>query len=247
MISFENPNRFIPFSFTHWVILILAIFIVLISPAFKKLSDSSLSKISNFISWGYIAFFPIHLLVYIFLVKTFNIVYDLPILQICGVSSLATSLYLLTRNRNFYLISYFWGFGAMLASFLTPALLEDFPHIYYYLFWGSHLVIITTITFIYNIYPIKVSYKDVWKSFLFFLIYVAIVYPINVIINANYGFVRSIPEGNSFLDIFGPQWSQAPYYYIPAVLIIIGLFHLFYFVPIWYNHITRNTLKSLSK
>ena len=225
---------FSPYGFSHfWVILVsfLIVFAVYISKQWHLKNQLALSRV---IIWGGLSFFPIHFLAYFFIVKSFDIRFDLPILQICGITLFSICLFLLSKKpvwmTFFYNILLFWGISAMLASFLTPALKEDSPHIYFWLFWLSHWAIVYVLSFVLIVSSIKIRYINLWQSVGVLIIYAIIIYPFNQITNSNYAFLISKPEIIHFGSLGGVNFDQSPAYILPALLVIIALFHMIYAV-----------------
>jgi hypothetical integral membrane protein (TIGR02206 family) len=225
-------GTFVNFGLTHWIAIFCGLTAYFTSIWFAKKSQdqNKVEKVLKFIAYSILLFFPLHLIFYIFVLRSFNFKWDLPILQICGLVSVFLSLFIFTKKAIYFKLVYFWGLSAMLTSFLAPDLRDNFPHIFYFLFWGSHIVIISVLAFVFKLRAVKISYIDIWQAFFIFLIYVFLIYPINHILNANYGFVREIPDGNLMISFFGSFWSQSPFYFLPAGFIILALFHVLYFL-----------------
>ena len=227
---FEESKLFIQFGLSHVLVIVTTALLVLVVYKTKNWHVKHVDLLSKVISTLGVLFFPIHFIVYKFVINTFDIRYDLPILQVCGIITASVCVYLITKKEIFYKIICFWGISAMLASFFTPALLEDFPHIYFWLFWVSHWVIVYVISFIIFVLPKNIKYIDIWKSTAALAIYAFIIYFFDIFTHSNYGFMIDKPAGIQFTTLFGIDFNKSPYYLIPATLIVIILFHLIYVI-----------------
>jgi uncharacterized membrane protein YwaF len=118
----------------------------------------------------------------------------------------------------------------MLTSFSTPALKEDFPHIYFWLFWLSHWAIVYILSFVLMIKYKTIAYINLWQSVFTFLIFLMLIYPFNVATNSNYAFLITKPEIIHFGVIAGVDFDVSPNYILPAILLGIIVFHLVYFI-----------------
>ncbi len=225
---------FQPFGPSHLLVILFSFAIIFLVHQSRNWHIRHQNIISKIISWGIFSFFPLHQLYYFLVLKTFNISFDLPMLQICGVTLICAGIYLNAKTPKLqqfsYNIIFFWGIPAMLASFFTPALKEDFPHIYFWLFWVSHWLIVYILSYVFIIKSRQVRYINLWQSVLALAIYVAFIYPFNLLTGSNYAFLMQKPEIIHFGFLSGIDFDQSPAYLIPATIVIIILFHLVYAV-----------------
>jgi len=226
------PPLFQPFGFSHFVVILLSFAIVFLVYRSRDWHYRHQKIVLKIISWGGLSFFPIHFLGYFFVLQTFDIRYDLPILQICGITLACSSIFLLTKKAKLqeftYNIILFWGVSAMLASFLTPALAEGFPHIYFWLFWLSHWAIVYILSYIFIVKPRNIDYQSLWQSVSTLIVFALIIYPFNLFTNSNYAFLVTKPAMIQFGVWGGIDFDQSPAYIFPALGVIIILFHLIY-------------------
>jgi uncharacterized membrane protein YwaF len=105
-------------------------------------------------------------------------------LQLCHWNALAAALLLATRWGMLRPIVYFWGFALSTQALITPSLTEG-PAIYpFWFFWSTHGLIVGV------------------------ALYVAIVLPLDLAFDWNYGFVgRGKPEVRTIVDALGP-WPE---------------------------------------
>ena len=241
------PPVFSSFGLSHILVILTSfciIFLVLITQKWHRKHQEILSKV---LIWAGLSFFPVHFISYFFIIKSFDIRFDLPILQICGITILSTCFYLATKKPSlqtfFYNIVLFWGVSAMLASFFAPALKEDFPHIYFWLFWLSHWMIVYVLSFVLIAKSQTVKYINLWQSVLTLALYALVIYPFNIITNSNYAFLVSKPDIIHFGAYFNTNFDQSPTYILPALLVIIVLFHLIYGVKLILSRFSISTAK----
>lgn len=227
---FGESKLFIQFGFSHILVILTTVLLVLVVYKTKNWHIKHKNLLSTIFSTLGVFFFPIHFIIYKLLLNTFDIRYDLPILQVCGIITASVCIYLITKKEIFYKIICFWGISAMLASFFTPSLLEDFPHIYFWLFWVSHWVIVYVISFIIFVLPKNINYVDIWISTTAIVIYAFVIYFFDIFTHSNYGFLIDKPAGIQFTSMFGIDFNKSPYYLFPATLIVIILFHLIYVI-----------------
>jgi len=227
---FEVPKLFAQFGLSHNLVILTTIILISVVYKTKNWHLKHIDLLSKIISTLGVLFFPIHFIAYKFVINTFDIHYDLPILQVCGIITVSVCVYLVTKKEIFYKIICFWGVSAMLASFFTPALLEDFPHIYFWLFWISHWLIVYVISFMVFTMPQKIYYIDIWKSMAILAVYAFLIYFFDIFTHSNYGFVIDKPAGIQFGSMFGIDFNKSPYYLFPATIIVTILFHLIYVI-----------------
>lgn len=149
-------------------------------------------------------------------------VYDQPLaanlpLHLCGLALIVNAIVLLRRSRGLYEIAYFWAMTGTVAALLTPDLPFGFPHPFYLVFFLGHgLVVLATLyaTFVYGFRPRP---RSIVKAVIATLAYMAAVAPINLLLDANYVYLRHKPAQPSPMDHMGP-W---PWYI--AALIAVGV------------------------
>ena len=129
-------------------------------------------------------------------------------LQVCDITSLLAGIVLLTPRRPLRALLYFWGIGMSLQALLTPEIAFEPNTIWFWLFWLSHAAIIGI-----AIYDIAArGFRPTWQDFrlavVVGLVYLAVVFTINLIFGYNYGYVGNARPGEaSIIDFLGP-WPQ---------------------------------------
>ena len=145
-------------------------------------------------------------------------------LHLCDAAVVAASVALLTRKQWAYELTYFWGLGGTLQALLTPDIPFGSPHPTFFTFMTSHgLVVIAALyaTFVFRLRPYPISILRVWLAT---HLYALAVTPVNLLLDANYLYLRAKPAQASVIDHLGP-W---PWYLVALEGIILVSFALYY-------------------
>jgi hypothetical integral membrane protein (TIGR02206 family) len=131
-------------------------------------------------------------------------------LHLCGVSLYITAFSLVTMNYKAFEIAYFWGLGGALMALLSPGDIFYFPHLLNVIFYSSHSLIVIGVLYLALIAGYRPTWKSLVKASVLNILYMAIVAPVNLLLDTNYLFIRYKPKGSTFIDFMGP-W---PWYII---------------------------------
>jgi len=145
--------------------------------------------------------------------------YGLP-LQLTDAVSLAAIIALLTWQRLFVELVYFWAFAATLQAVVTPDLDSTFPSVFYFTYFLYHvgsIVAACLLVFGCRLYPRRGAF---WRVYLLTLAFTALAGLGDVIIGGNYMYLRSKPVHHSLLNEMGP-W---PLYIASASVLGLALF-----------------------
>jgi hypothetical integral membrane protein (TIGR02206 family) len=142
--------------------------------------------------------------------------------HVCDLLILIAVAALLTRRQWLCELLYFWaGAGASLAMF-SPDVPRGFPDAYFLLFFGLHAAVVVAaalVTFGYGVHPRPGA---AWRVFGVTLGYAAAVAVVNLLLDANFLFLRRKPSNPTLLDWLGP-W---PWYLVWSGLLGLALFRL---------------------
>jgi len=129
-------------------------------------------------------------------------------LQLCHWNAVAAALLLVTRWNALRPIVYFWGFALSTQALITPSLTEG-PAIYpFWFFWTTHAIIFGTAVYEVFARGYRPKPRDYGIACAAAALYVAIVLPLDLAFEWNYGFVgRGKPEVRTIVDALGP-WPQ---------------------------------------
>jgi hypothetical integral membrane protein (TIGR02206 family) len=134
------------------------------------------------------------------------------------------------KSKLFFDLAYFWGFSGGLGSILYPDISLDFPDVGYIFFWASHAPMLLGVAMIIFDTEFRLKYKDLWVAFGFLLVYILIMYPVNLALGSNYGYLVKKPESLNFLNFFGQNFQDSPNFLLPFSLMILIAFHLVFLI-----------------
>ncbi|MEO0987895.1 MAG: TIGR02206 family membrane protein [Cyanobacteria bacterium J06639_14] len=162
--------------------------------------------------------------VYHFSPRDFIWTVSLP-LQLCDITGLIAGLSFIHPQRAYRSLLYFWGLGFTTQAFIFPIGEQDPSQLRYWFYWGMHGLILTCAIFDIVVNKFKPSFSDLVISIQYGLLYVLIIFPINVLLGWNYGFIGNPdPVVPAVIALFGP-W---PHRVIVMVLLAIVLKTLLY-------------------
>ena len=147
-------------------------------------------------------------------------------LHLCGVSLYITAFSLVTMNYRAFEIAYFWGLGGALMALLSPGDIFYFPHLLNIIFYSSHSLIVIGLLYIAIIFGYRPTWRSLVKASILNFFYMAIVAPINLLLDTNYLFIRYKPKGSTFLDFMG-SWL----WYIISMAVAGVIFYSILYAP----------------
>ena len=155
---------------------------------------------------------------------TWDIQYNLPI-QLCGISSLICCvLPFIKKKDKLFQFVYYTGIIGGIMAILTPQMNYFDGSLRYYLnFYVSHSLIIVLPIFMFLHLDLKLPKFSWFKIWIHLNILMAIIMPINFLLDSNYMYVNAAPEVSNPLVI--GEW---PYYLLiwePLVMIIAYLIY----------------------
>lgn len=155
--------------------------------------------------------------------RGFDIKQDLP-LHLCNFVALFLPVITLTRKKIYFDIILFWILAGTTHSVITPDLRNGFPNFIFFKYWYVHAGLIIFVLYTTLVLQLKPNLKSVFQSFLALQIYIVLLFLINKLLNSNYFYTNSKPEGPTALDYLG-EW---PYYIFTVEFILIPYFLLIY-------------------
>lgn len=126
-------------------------------------------------------------------------------LHLCDLAAWVAPFALLTQKRWLRTLLYFWGIGLSTQAFITPVVQGGYLDIKYWLFFVGHTQIVGSAVYDVVALGYRPRLRDWGVATLITLGWMAVVTPINVIFDVNYGYTgRHLPDGPTLLDNLGP-------------------------------------------
>jgi hypothetical integral membrane protein (TIGR02206 family) len=116
-------------------------------------------------------------------------------------------------------LTYFWGLAGTLQAVTTPDLSAGFPHLAFFVFVIGHLAIVLAAVYLVVGLRRVPRRGAVPRVFAITAAYTAFVGVVDWRLDANYMFLRAIPNHASLLSVLGP-W---PWYLLSAAVVALAL------------------------
>jgi hypothetical integral membrane protein (TIGR02206 family) len=146
-------------------------------------------------------------------------------LHFCDIVGLTAVLALRDARRRWTrAIVFFWGLAICAQAFCFPVLRAGPIHSDFWLYWLQHGVIVAA-----AIYDVTVrEYRPTWRDWRLISIalgaYAIAIVPLNVLLNANYGYLGSMEEAQrSTVAAFGPWPDRLPTMYLTACALMAAM------------------------
>ncbi|HXO22582.1 MAG TPA: TIGR02206 family membrane protein [Thermoanaerobaculia bacterium] len=134
----------------------------------------------------------------------FNVRHSLP-LQMCDLALAAVPVVLLTRWRPARAILYFWGLALSTQGLITPDLTDGPSTLSFWFFWLYHAAVVGTAAYDLAVHRFRPDWRDYGLAVAAGLAYVAILFPLDIALRANYGYLGNRrPAQPTLLDFLGP-------------------------------------------
>lgn len=160
---------------------------------------------------------------FIWRTNTFGFDTDFLPLGVCAISMIVTSIALWLDSEKLIKFIFPWAIAGALISLVIANHTYQFPHFRYIHYFFNHGFFLMGNLYYLIVRRLYMSYLDFWKSGGPLLIYAAIIYPINFLLDDNHLFLRHVPEeAQSFYSFLGDFWV------IGFILSIVLFIHLIY-------------------
>lgn len=157
--------------------------------------------------------------VYYFQPEAFKWSNSLP-LQLCDMIAALSIVVLIFPTRKVSIVIFFSAIPITTQAIITPTGIQDPSTFRFWLYWLLHSGIIAVSSYDFFIRKFKPQIKDFIYVIIFDLAYVALVLPINLIFDWNYGYIGdSKPNVKTMIDTLGP-WPQRIVFMIGIALIL---------------------------
>lgn len=157
--------------------------------------------------------------IYYFSPQVFNWSVSLP-LHVCDILGPISAVALVARNKWAQSILAISAVPFAIQAVLTPTGVQDPSAPRFWLYWLLHAGILTAFTFNLFVYRFRPALHDLWFNFKLLTAYIAVILPLNILLDWNYGYIGQNKPGEvTALDLFG-TW---PLRIVPMVIIAMAL------------------------
>jgi hypothetical integral membrane protein (TIGR02206 family) len=125
-------------------------------------------------------------------------------LYLCDVVSLVLAYALIAKSQRFAEMGYLWGIAGTVQGLITPTLYFSWDTPEYYAFFAQHggvPVAALALAFGSPLRPQEGAFK---RAILWSWVYMLVVYTLNLLLGANYGFLNAKPTVGTLFDYMGP-------------------------------------------
>ncbi|MGM0903134.1 MAG: TIGR02206 family membrane protein [Bacillota bacterium] len=216
----DKHSIFEMFSTSHIVVLLLFLLgSIVIFICRQKLKQVKWRPIEIGIALS-LCFFELAFHVWLLASTYWDISDSVPI-ELCSISLFLAIILLLTGNRTIYELLLFTALLGATQALITPVLYYDFPHIRFFYFFYTHIMMIWVALYFTWVKGYRPTIRSVGKVFVFLNILLPIVIVVNKLVDGNYMFLSHKPRTPSLLDYLGPY----PWYIlsIEGLLLILSL------------------------
>jgi hypothetical integral membrane protein (TIGR02206 family) len=219
-IAGDAPYALRPFSATHLGVLVLCTAATVLFIWAGRRSDAARrTRVERAVGWSFLAIWIVNKGWWWFPAR-FDAAHTLP-LQVCDITSLLSAVVLLAPRSWASVLIYFWGIGLSLQALITPDLNRRPDSIWFWFFWISHAGTVAI-----ALYLVAVrGFRPTWRDYRFAvgagLVYLVIVFTVDVLFDFNYGYVGNARPGQaSVIDFLGPWPGRVG---LVAALVIAGM------------------------
>jgi hypothetical integral membrane protein (TIGR02206 family) len=144
-------------------------------------------------------------------------------LQICDINGVIAPLALLTLDRWLRATLYFWAFALSTQAFIQPALQFGPATPLYWWFWAQHTIILGYAVFDLVVLGFRPDWRDLMRAYGSGAIYLAIVVPVDLALNADYGYLGDLAADRipPFVAALGPWPERAVIVVVLAALAFV--------------------------
>ena len=195
--------------------LLVALVIVLLVGAGRAWSGSARERRLASVMAAVILLLRVGVLLWNVMPERWSLGRSLP-LQICDLAAIGSAFALLTDRRWLWSIAYFWGLALSVQGLVQPDLAAGPVSLAFWLFWLHHALIVGAALYVVMVRGFRPVWRDLLVAWGAGLMYVAVVFPLDLLLEANYGYLgHALPSQPTVLDWLGP-WPW-------RVLAMVGL------------------------
>lgn len=126
-------------------------------------------------------------------------------LHVCDLIGLFAALAMITANKQMRALLYFTSISLTTQALITPAGVQDPASLRFWLYWTMHGGILAAAFFDLLVCAYRPSLRDLLFVIMCTVVYVGLMFPINVWFGWNYGYIGAAkPDQSTLIDILGP-------------------------------------------
>lgn len=143
---------------------------------------------------------------------------------VCAISMYVTAYTLWFKSEKTFKIIFPWAIIGALISLTVADLSYNFPHFRFFHYFGNHGLFLLGNLYLLIVGGMRMTYKDILKSSLILLLYAAVMYPLNYLLDSNHLFLREVPsEVAPMYEFLGDFWVIGFVFSIALLIQIIYL------------------------
>lgn len=144
-------------------------------------------------------------------------------LHLCDLAAWVAPFALLTQRRWLRTLLYFWGIGLSTQAFVTPVVEGGHADIRFWLFFVGHTQIIGSAVYDAVALGYRPRFRDLTLAIAITLLWLAVVTPINIAFDLNYGYTGRVPpDGATLLNAMG-DWPLRIVWLVLAGVVALTL------------------------
>lgn len=156
--------------------------------------------------------------------------------HLCHLSSFTISIFLLTNQKTFFNLAFFWGIAGCSMALTQPDVPFKFPDANFLLYFFSHGLLLFAIMLSAITFRNRPNFDELKKTILISIPVVATIYLINVTINffvdgspANYWYLIKFPDGANLTAFMPDPPAHLPIFFVLGLL-AFGLIYLPFYI-----------------
>lgn len=145
-------------------------------------------------------------------------------LAICRINEMLCMAMLVLRSYRAFEVAYFWSMAASVTAMVTPDLAQGFPGLLFVLFFLGHGLVVIAVIYAIFAWGFEPRPRSLAIALAVTAGYALLMVPVNLLLDANYLFLRHKPEAATVVDLLGP-W---PWYLLGLSALTVVLCALCY-------------------
>ncbi|WP_449343033.1 YwaF family protein [Thalassobacillus hwangdonensis] len=141
-------------------------------------------------------------------------------LHLCGIASFLAIIALLTYHTKLIQIVFFIGIVPAMMAVITPDLPFDYQHFRFWKFFLHHMAITWASVFLIMMTPVKITWKSMFETFGYLVMYAILMGILNTRIDSNYLYLNNTPESGTPLNVLG----DGIWYIVNLTLLTFSIF-----------------------